>query len=54
MQSLIHAMRDAWREQARALLQTLLVLVHDHLSKGIPVNHVFAQVFAKQQSMVPP
>ena len=52
-QGLIHTIGDACREQARALLQKLLVFVHDQLSKGVTVDHVFAQVFAKQQSMVP-
>ena len=52
-QGLIHTIGDACREQARALLQKLLVFVHDQWSKGVTVDHVFAQVFAKQQSMVP-
>ena len=52
-QGLIQTIGDACREQARALLQKLLVFVHDQLSNGVTVDHVFAQVFAKQQSMVP-
>jgi SRSO17 transposase len=52
-QSLIQTIGDACREQARALLQKLLVFVHGQLSKGVTVDHVFAQVFAKQQSVVP-
>ena len=37
---------------ARALLQRLLVFVHDQLSHGATVDHLFAQLFAKQRGMV--
>jgi hypothetical protein len=52
-QGLSHTMGDACRAQARALLQKLWVCVHDQLSQGITGDHVFAQVFAKQQSIAP-
>jgi hypothetical protein len=50
---LIQTMGDACRQQGRALLQRLLVVVHDQLSQGTTVDHVFARLVAKQQSMVP-
>jgi SRSO17 transposase len=50
---LIQTIGDACRQQGRALLQRLLVFVHDQLSQGTTVDHVFARLFAKQQSMVP-
>jgi hypothetical protein len=34
------------------VLQKLLLFVHEQLSDGATVDHVFAQVFAKQQGMV--
>jgi hypothetical protein len=40
------------RQQGRALLQSLLMVVHDQLSQGVPLEQVLAQVFAKQQGMV--
>jgi len=49
---LIHTMGDACRQQGRALLQRLLLFVHDQLSHGALIDQVFAQVFAKQQGMV--
>ena len=52
-QGLIHTMGDACRQQGRALLQRLLIFVHDQLSQGAPIDQVFAQVFAKQRGMVP-
>jgi DDE superfamily endonuclease len=48
---LIQTIGDACRQQGRALLQKLLVFVHDQLSQGAPINQVFAQVFAKQRGM---
>jgi hypothetical protein len=51
-QGLIHTMGDACRQQGRALLQRLLLFVHDQLSQGARIDQVFAQVFAKQQGMV--
>jgi hypothetical protein len=50
---LIQTIGDACRQQGRALLQTLLVFVHDQLSQGAPIDRVFAQVFAKQRGLVP-
>jgi Transposase DDE domain len=49
--SLIQTIGDACRQQGRALLQKLLVFVHDQLSQGAPIDQVFVQVFAKQQGM---
>ena len=51
-QGLIQTIGDACRQQGRALLQKLLLFVHDQLSQGATVDHVFAQLFAKQQGMV--
>jgi hypothetical protein len=48
---LIHTMGDACRQQGRALLQKLLVFVHDQLSHGAAIDGVFDQLFAKQRSM---
>ena len=50
---LIHTIGDACRQQGRALLQKLLLFVHEQLSHGTTADHVFAQLFAKQRSMVP-
>jgi hypothetical protein len=50
---LIHTIGDACRQQGHALLQKLLVFVHDQLSRGAPIERVFAQVFAKQRGLVP-
>jgi hypothetical protein len=52
-QGLIHTIGDACRQQGRALLQKLLVFVHDQLSQGGTVDQVFARLFAKQGGMVP-
>jgi DDE superfamily endonuclease len=49
---LIQTIGDACRQQGRALLQQLLLFVHDQLAHGVPVDHLFAQVFAKQRGMV--
>jgi DDE superfamily endonuclease len=49
---LIQTIGDACRQQGRALLQKLLVCVHDQLCQGAPMDQVFAQVFAKQQGLV--
>jgi hypothetical protein len=49
---LIQTIGDACRQQGRALLQRLLVFVHDQLSQGTSIDRVFAEVFAKQQAMV--
>jgi hypothetical protein len=50
-QGLIHTMGDACRHQGRALLQRLLVFVHDQLSQDATADHVFAQLFAQQQGL---
>jgi DDE superfamily endonuclease len=49
---LIQSIGDACRQQARALLQQLLRFVHDRLSSGAPVDHVFAHLFAKKRGLV--
>jgi SRSO17 transposase len=50
---LIQTLGDACRQQGRALLQRLLVFVHDQLSHGATVDHLFGQLLAKQRGMVP-
>jgi hypothetical protein len=50
---LIQTIGDACRQQGRALLQQLLVFVHERLSSGATVDHVFAYLFAKQRGIVP-
>ena len=42
-QGLIHTIGDACRQQGRALLQRLLMFVHDQLSHGTTVAQVFTQ-----------
>jgi hypothetical protein len=49
---LIHTIGDACRQQGRALLQKLVVFVHEQLSHGTTADHVFAQLFAKQRGRV--
>jgi hypothetical protein len=49
---LIQAMGDACRPPGRAVLQQLLVFVHDRLSSGATVDHVFASLFAKKRGIV--
>jgi hypothetical protein len=51
-QGLIHTMGDACRPQGRALLQKLLLFVHEPLSQGATADHVFGQFCAKQRGMV--
>jgi hypothetical protein len=51
--ALIQTIGDACRQQGRALLQQLLVFVHERLSSGATVDHVFAYLFAKQRGIVP-
>jgi hypothetical protein len=45
-------MGDACRQQGRALLQKLLLFVHDQLAQGATADQVFAQLFAKQRGIV--
>jgi hypothetical protein len=49
MQTIGHACR----QPGRAVLQKLVVFVHDQLSQGGTVDQVFARLFAKQGGMVP-
>ena len=51
-QGLIQTIGDACRQQGRALLQRLLVFVHNQWSHGATVDHLFAQLFAKQRGVV--
>jgi len=51
--SLIRTIGDACRQQGRALIQKLLVFVHDQLSRGASADRVFAQLFTKQRDMIP-
>jgi hypothetical protein len=50
---LIHTIGDACRQQGRALLQRLIIFVHNQLSQGDTVDQVFARLLAKQRGMVP-
>jgi hypothetical protein len=50
---LMHTIGDACRQQSRALIQKLLLFVHDQLSHGATADQVFAQLCAKQRGMVP-
>jgi hypothetical protein len=50
---LIQTIGDACRQQGRAVLQRLLVFVHDQLAQGAQVDQVFERLFAKQRGMVP-
>jgi hypothetical protein len=49
---LIQTIGDACRQQGRAVLQKLLLFVHEQLSDGATADHGFAQLFAKQRGMV--
>jgi hypothetical protein len=49
---LIHTIGDTCRQQGRALLQRLLMFVHDQLSHGATVDGVFERLFAKQRGLV--
>ena len=50
---LIHTMGDACRQQGRALIQQLLVFVHDQLSHGVKVDRVFERLLARQRRIAP-
>jgi hypothetical protein len=50
---LIQTIGDACRQQGRAVLQRLMMFVHDQLSQGDTIDHVFAWLFAKQRGLVP-
>ena len=49
---LIQTIGDACRQQGRAVLQKLLVFVHERLSPGVPIDQVCGQLFAKQPGAV--
>jgi hypothetical protein len=40
--------REACRQQAQALIQALMLHVHDQLQQGLPATDVFVRLFAKQ------
>jgi hypothetical protein len=44
---------EVCRQQATALLQTLLLCVHERLLRGVPIEKVIATLFAKQPGVVP-
>jgi hypothetical protein len=50
---LIQTIGDACRPQGRAVIQQLLVFVHDQLSHGLKVDRVFDQLFARQRRIAP-
>jgi hypothetical protein len=50
---LIQTIGDACRQQGRALIQQLLVFVHDQLSHGVKVDRVFERLFARQRRIAP-
>jgi hypothetical protein len=50
---LIQTIGDACRHQGRAVRQKLLWFVHEQLSDGATIDHVLAQIFAKQRGRVP-
>jgi hypothetical protein len=52
-QGLIQTIGDACRQQGRAVLQRLLMFVHDQLSHGATVAQVFTPLFAKHRGMAP-
>jgi hypothetical protein len=49
---LIQTIGGACRQQGRALLQKLLVFVHDQLSDGVTADYLFPQLFGKQRGVV--
>jgi hypothetical protein len=49
---LIQTIGDACRQQGRAVLQKLLVFVHERLSPSVPIEQVCGQLFAKQPGAV--
>jgi hypothetical protein len=50
---LMQTLGEACRQQGRALIQKLLLFVHDQLSHGTTADHVFAQLCVKQRGLVP-
>jgi hypothetical protein len=50
---LIQTIGDACRQQGRAVIQQLLVFVHDQLSHGVKVDRVFERLFARQRRRAP-
>ena len=49
----IKTIGEACRQQAQALMQALMLHVHDQLQHGLPATEVFARLFAKQGVAVP-
>jgi hypothetical protein len=52
-QGLLQTLGDACRHQGRAWLPRLWVFVHDQLSHGATVDHLFGQLVAQPRGMVP-
>jgi hypothetical protein len=50
----IKTIGDACRQQAQALIEQLLLYVHERLLHGQPAEDVFAQLFAKQRVVSTP
>ncbi|MEI8165133.1 MAG: hypothetical protein WCG26_02105 [Chloroflexales bacterium] len=45
---------DACRQHAQALIERLLLYVHERLLQGHPADVVFAYLFAKQRPLLTP
>jgi hypothetical protein len=50
----IKTIGDACRQQAQALIERLLLYVHERLLQGHPADVVFAHLFAKQRPLLTP
>jgi SRSO17 transposase len=50
----IKTIGDACRQQAQALIERLLLYVHERLLHGQPADVVFAHLFAKQRTLLAP
>ena len=49
----IKTIGEACRQQAQALIETLILQTHERLQQGQKAKDVFAQLFIKQQVIVP-
>ena len=47
----IKTIGEACRQQSRALIEALILQVHERLAQGQKTKDVFTQLFAKQQAM---
>jgi hypothetical protein len=48
----IKTIGEACRQQAQALIQSLILYAHEHLQRGQRVEDIFAALFAKQQPVM--